>query len=128
MSTALSISRVPIQTLAAFMEAVATHPTGDAASIAKFAGFSSKTGSRALPSLETLGVMERDASGIYRVKTDGVTRGMSPDEATLMLRRALPGLPAVRDACRGLALGEHWTWRLARRRFCSKSMMATPSG
>ena len=87
MSLSLRITRVPIQTLSAFMEAVAVHSTSDAEELADFAGFSPKTASRALPSLETLGVVERNSAGVYRIKTEGVTRGMSSDAAALILRR-----------------------------------------
>jgi hypothetical protein len=103
----LRIERVPVQTLAAFMEAVAVHPTDDVADIAEFAGFSAKTGSRALPSLETLGIVERDANGVYRVKAEGVSRGMSLDAAALVLRRALQGFRPFEMLAEGLALGEN---------------------
>jgi len=103
---ALRISRVPIQTLSAFMEAVAAHATDDAADIAEFAGFSAKTGSRVLPSLEMLGVVERDSNGVYRVKAEGVSRGMGPEAATLVLRRALQSFRPFEMLAEGLALGE----------------------
>ena len=106
MSISLSIMRVPIQTLSAFMEAVAVHSTSDAAELADFAGFSPKTASRALPSLETLGVVERNSAGVYRIKAEGVTRGMSPDAAALILRRALLGFRPFEMLTEGLVLGE----------------------
>jgi hypothetical protein len=102
----LRMARVPIETLSAFMEAVASHPTDDAADIARFAGFSAKTGSRALPSLETLGVVQRDANGIYRINAEGVARGMSDQTAALVLRRALQGFRPFEMLAEGLALGE----------------------
>lgn len=105
----LRISRVPVPTLAAFMEAVAAHPTDDAGEIAEFAGFSAKTGSRALPSLETLGVVQRDSDGVYRIKVDGVSRGMGDAAAALILRRALQGFRPFELVAEGLALGEDTT-------------------
>jgi hypothetical protein len=107
MSIQLRIARVPIQTLSAFLEAVTTHPTSNAAELADFAGFSPKTASRALPSLETLGVVERDSAGVYRTTIEGVTRGMSTDAAALILRRALLGFRPFEMLTEGLALGEN---------------------
>jgi hypothetical protein len=103
----LRIERVPVQTLAAFMEAVASHPTEDAAEISEFAGFSAKTGSRALPSLETLGVVVRDQNGAYRINVEGVRRGMGAEAAALVLRRALQGFRPFETLTEGLALGEN---------------------
>lgn len=98
---------MPIATLAAFMEAVASHPTDDAADLSAFAGFSAATGARALPSLETLGVVERDPeSRVYRLNVEGVSRGMGAEAATLVLRRALQGYRPFEMLVEGLALGE----------------------
>lgn len=107
MSIPLRIARVPVGTLSAFMEAVAVHSTSDAAELADFAGFSPKTASRALPSLETLDVVERDSAGVYRIKAEGVSRGMSADAAALILRRALLGFRPFEVLSEGLALGEN---------------------
>jgi hypothetical protein len=105
----LRIARVPVQTLAAFMEAVASHPTDDIVDISKFAGFSASTGSRALPSLETLSVVQRDTNGIFRITADGVSRGIEHDAAALVLRRALQGFRPFETLVEGLVLGESAT-------------------
>ncbi len=102
----LRITRVPTETLAAFMEAVAAHPSADLNEIADFAGFGARTAVRAVPSLETIGVVERNPSGVYRIKAEGVRRGMSSDEAQIVLRRALQGFRPFEMLVEGLALGE----------------------
>jgi hypothetical protein len=97
---------VPIGTLAAFLVACAAHPSSDIEEVARFAGFSTATARRALPSLETLGLVTRDGDGIWRATADGVARGMSPESATLVIRHALQGSRPFEALCEGLALGE----------------------
>lgn len=105
-SIELRIDRVPVATLAAFMQAVSAHTSRDQGELASFAGFSPSTAKRALPTLETLGVIERDADGVYRIAADGVQRGMSDDAAALVLRKALQGFRPFEALVEGLALGE----------------------
>jgi DNA-binding IclR family transcriptional regulator len=62
------------------MEAAAAHPTSDLTQLAGFAGFSASTARKAMPTLETLGIVKRDDTGPYIVTVDGVARGIS-DEA-----------------------------------------------
>src|SRR5579862_8126467 len=61
----LRVHDVPPPTLLAFLEAAVVHPGQDAAGVASFAGFSPSTGKRALPTLEALGLVQRDGKGRY---------------------------------------------------------------
>src|SRR4051812_43358317 len=100
----LRVEQVPISTLAAFMEAAAVHPSSDVQAIASFAGFSPRTAARALPSLETLGVIRRDGAGVYRVAVDGIGRGMDATAASTALRQALLSFRPFEMVCEGIAL------------------------
>jgi hypothetical protein len=106
MTIGLRVNYVPISTLAAFMEACAVHPSAGQADLATFAGFSPGTAKKAIPSLQTLGIVYRDGDGVYRIAVDGVGRGMKAESGALVVRRALQGLRAFEMLCEGLALGE----------------------
>jgi hypothetical protein len=106
MSATLRIESVPIETLAAFLEAAEAHPTEDPELLASFAGFSARTAKRAVPSLETLGLLKRDQNGVFRVIASGVRRGMGLEAASLVIRKALQGFRPFEMLCEGLVLGE----------------------
>jgi hypothetical protein len=106
MVTALRIHSVPISTLAAFMEACAAHPTDSAAELAEYAGFSLTTAKRAIPTLESLGVVMQNSDGTYVVLAPGVRRGMNSDSQHLVLRKALLGFRPFEAVSEGLAFGE----------------------
>lgn len=97
---------MPIGTLAAFLEACSAHPSADIGDVASFAGFSTATAKRALPSLESLGLVKRGEDGVWRGDVDGVVRGMSPESISLVIRQALQGYRPFETLCEGLALGE----------------------
>lgn len=97
---------MPIKTLGAFLEAVFAHPADDLQQLANYAGFSQSTARRAVPTLETLGIVVRSADGCYSVTVDGVARGMSDDDKDAVLRRALLGLRPFEALVEGIALGE----------------------
>lgn len=61
--TLLRLGEVPVSTLGAFMEAAAAHPTNDLTQLASFAGFSASTARKAVPTLETLGIVKRADTG-----------------------------------------------------------------
>lgn len=105
----LRIYGVPIPTLIAFLEAAASHPHRDPSQIGSFAGFSNSTARRAIPVLESLGLVERGAEGKLVCRADTVRRGMKPDSARLVLRRALNGYRPFEAVCEGLQWGEHPT-------------------
>ena len=102
----MRLAQVPIATLAAFMEACLVHPSSDVGAIASFAGFSVGTARRALPSLETLNIVQRDEDGVYRTVAERVSRSMGIEAASLVIRRALQGYRPFEMLCEGLALGE----------------------
>jgi len=104
--TDLRLVQVPIPTLAALMEACAEKPTSEVEDLADFAGFSTVTAKRALASLETLGIVERNEDGAYHVAVEGVRRGMGLQAASLVIRKALQGFRPFELLCEGLALGE----------------------
>jgi hypothetical protein len=106
MTVSLRLEQVPIGTLAAFLEACGVHPSSGIEEIATFAGYSTATAKRALPSLETLGLVRRGDDGVWRAAIDGVTRGMGVDAASLLIRQALQGFRPFEALCEGLALGE----------------------
>jgi hypothetical protein len=101
----IAVEKVPVTTLAKTLEAAAAHPS-DIKGIAGYAGFSVSTAKRTLPTLETLNVVERDSAGVYRCKAQGASRGMSDDQATLLLRSAVQNFRPFEAICEGLALGE----------------------
>src|SRR5262249_48334163 len=101
-----TLSDVPVSTLGAFIEAAAAHRTADIAALAKFAGFSLSTARKAVPTLQTLGIVTRDGDGIYAVAVDRVARGL-PDEARAgVIRTALLGYRAFEMLVEAVALGE----------------------
>jgi hypothetical protein len=82
------------------------HPGQDPTSLAAFAGFSASTARKALPTLEALNLVKRDAEGRCTSHADGVTRGGDHESGLLVLRRALQGYRPFEVLCEGLALGE----------------------
>jgi len=101
------LQRVPLRTLASFLEAVASHPHADEAVIASFAGgLSRTTAKRALPTLAALGLIERESGGRFVCHASGVRRGIPQAEANLIIRRALQGFRPFEALCEGVALGE----------------------
>jgi hypothetical protein len=103
----LRVQDVPPGTLLAFLEATAVHPGQDIEAVSSFAGFSVSTARKALPTLESLVLVERDADGHYTATgASGVHRGMSEEEGLVMLRRALLGYRPFGALLEGLALGE----------------------
>ncbi len=102
----LRLREVPIGTLGAFMEAAAVHSTDDLESLASYAGFASSTARKAVPTLETLGVLKHDNDCPYTVTVEGVARGL-PDEAKeQIIRRALLGFRPFEMLIEGIGLGE----------------------
>lgn len=97
---------IPVSTLGAFMEACATHSTDTVADLAEYAGFSASTAKRAVPTLESLGVVARSDAGNYRIAVDGVSRGMSDEAQALVLRKAVLNYRPFEAITEGLALGE----------------------
>lgn len=104
--TLLRLNEVPVSTLGAFMEAAAAHRTSDLSQLAGFAGFSSSTARKAVPTLETLGILKQDHTDPYTVTVDGVARGISDQAKEQIIRRALLGRRAFGLLIEGIALGE----------------------
>lgn len=103
----LRVQDVPPRTLLSFLEATAVHPGQGLESVSSFAGFSVSTARKALPTLESLELVERDAEGHYNATSpSGVHRGMAEDEGLALLRRALLGYRPFGALLEGLALGE----------------------
>lgn len=102
----LRLNEVPVSTLGAFMEAAAAHRTSDLGQLAGFAGFSSSTARKAVPTLETLGILKHEDTGPYTVTVDGVARGISDQAKEQIIRRALLGHRAFGLLIEGIALGE----------------------
>jgi hypothetical protein len=103
----LRVHDVPAATLLAFLEATAVHSGQDIEAVSSFAGFSVSTARKALPTLESLVLVERDAEGHYTAtRAYGVHRGMSEEEGLAVLRRALLGYRPFGALLEGLALGE----------------------
>lgn len=88
------------------MEAAAAHPTSDLTQLAGFAGFSASTARKAVPTLETLGIVKRNDPGPYIVTVDGVARGISDEAKEQIIRRALLSHRAFGLLIEGVALGE----------------------
>lgn len=105
-ASTIRIAQVPVATLGAFLEACAGHPTDDLEDLAEFAGFSLSTAKRAVPTLESFGLVGRDGSGRYVARADGVRRGMDPDAREQVIRRGLLGYRPFEMLVEGLALGE----------------------
>jgi DNA-binding IclR family transcriptional regulator len=105
-ASTIRIAQVPVATLGAFLEACAGHPTGDLEDLAEFAGFSLSTAKRAVPTLESFGLVSRDGSGRYVATADGVRRGMDPEAREQVIRRGLLGYRPFEMLVEGLALGE----------------------
>ncbi|MEX2553470.1 MAG: hypothetical protein WD627_10785 [Actinomycetota bacterium] len=99
------IHDVPPPTLAAFLEAVAVHPNQDLGRLAEYANFSVSTARKALPTLESLSVVEQSSDNRYLTKAEGVKRA-DLDSALLVLRRALQAYRPFEALCEGLSLGE----------------------
>lgn len=74
--------------------------------LGKYAGFARSTARKAVPTLETLGILKRDSDGPFKVTVDGVTRGLSDDSKEQIIRRALLGFRPFEMMIEGLALGE----------------------
>lgn len=104
--SAIRVSAVPVATLGAFMEACAVHATDDLQEIADYAGFSASTARRAIPSLETLGIVARRDDGSHSVVADNVTRGMTPEAQAQIITRALLAFRPFELVIEGIALGE----------------------
>lgn len=105
-ASTLRLNDVPIATLGAFMEACAAHPTADLEQLASFAGFSYSTARKAVPSLESLGILKRGDSGSYVVAVEGVARGISDATKEQIIRRALLSFRPFEMLIEGIALGE----------------------
>jgi len=102
----LRVHDVPSSTLLAFLEATAVHPGQDATGVASFAGFSTSTGRKALPTLEALNLVKRDEHGRYSTHVADVRRGTAHETGLSLLRRALLGYRPFEAFCEGLVLGE----------------------
>jgi hypothetical protein len=105
-TSTLRIVQLPTPTLGAFLEAVAVHPTDSLEDVSKFAGFSVSTGKKAMPTLESLGLVGKDASGRWNVRADGVRRGMDETARNEVIRRALLNYRPFEMLVEGIALGE----------------------
>jgi hypothetical protein len=105
-TTPLRLHEVPIRTLGAFMEAAAVHSTDDLERLGNYAGFARSTARKAVPTLETLGILKRDNGGPYTVTVEGITRGLSDEAKEPIIRRALLGFRPFEVLIEGIALGE----------------------
>jgi hypothetical protein len=105
-SIQVRVHNLPVRTLSAFLEASVAHPGRHLDAVSKFAGFSSSTGRKALPTLESLDLVARNADGAYYAKAEGIRRGGDPEVARLAIRRALQTYRPFEAICEGLALGE----------------------
>lgn len=105
MPVEVRVYNLPPATLVAFLEACVAHPRQDLNGVAAFAGFSVSTARKALPTLESLNLVERNGDGRYSAQVDGVRRG-NRQSGLLALRRALQGYRPFEALCEGLALGE----------------------
>ena len=106
MTDALRLMDVPVPTMCAFLEASAVHATSDLTELAEFAGFSPSTAKRAVPSLETLGLLRRSDSSGYKPVAEGLRRGMSADAMQQVMRRSLLSFRGFELLLEGLALEE----------------------
>src|SRR5260221_3645958 len=104
--TLLRLKEVPGSALGGFLEAAAAHRARDLSQLAGFAGFSSSTARKAVPTLETLGILKQDHTDPYTVTVDGVARGISDQAKEQIIRRALLGRRAFGLLIEGIALGE----------------------
>lgn len=103
----LSIQRVPLDTLANFLLAIAAHPHSDTEVIADFAGGMSKaTAKRAIPALIALGLVTQDNNGAYQSIRASISRASSYDQLRLVLKEALLGFRPFEAICEGINLGE----------------------
>jgi hypothetical protein len=102
----LRLSEVPVATLGAFVEACATYETSDLSELATLAGFSHSTARKAVPTLETLGVIQRTNGGPYSIAVEGVSRGMADTAVHQVIRRSVLGFRPFETLVEGLALGE----------------------
>jgi hypothetical protein len=102
----LRILEVPVPTLGAFLEACAAHPTDDLEDLSEFAGFSRSTGRKAIPTLESFGLVKRDSRGRYAATVEGVRRGMDVEAREQAIKRGLLGYRPFEMLVEGLALGE----------------------
>lgn len=102
----LRLYQVPVSTLGAFVEAAAAHPTDDLDRLAEYAGFGRSTARKAVPTLETLGLVKREDGGPFRVTVDGVVRGVPDEVIDQILRRALLGFRPLEVVLEGLSLNE----------------------
>lgn len=102
----LRLYEVPVGTLGAFMEAAAVHSTDDLERLGSYAGFARSTARKAVPTLETVGILKRDNGGPYTVTVAGVTRGLSDEAKEQIIRRALLGFRPFEVLIEGIALGE----------------------
>ena len=82
------------------------HSTDDLERLGSYAGFSRSTAQKAVPTLETLGILKRDSGGRYKVVVEGVVRGLSDEAKQQIIRRALLGFRPFEVLIEGIALGE----------------------
>lgn len=114
-ASTIRIAQVPVATLGAFLEACAGHPTDDLEDLAEFAGFSLSTAKRAVPTLESFGLVGRDGSGRYVATADGVRRGMDRMPASRSSGAACSATAPSRCSWRAWRSGRTWTRRSGRR-------------
>jgi hypothetical protein len=88
------------------MEACAAHTTSDITDLATYAGFSRSTALKAVPSLETLGIVGRAPDGSYTAIAGGLGRGMTPEARAQAVRRSLLGFRPFEMLVEGIAFGE----------------------
>lgn len=102
----LWIEEVSLPTLGAYLEACAAHPTGDLYDLSEYAGFSPRTGRKAIAILVALGLVKSLDSERYVITADGVHRGMESDERAQVIRRALLGFRPFEMLIEGFSYGE----------------------
>lgn len=100
------LADVSIDTLVAVLEAVASHKTDDVLQVANFAGLARSTVSRALLTLQSLRLVDKDEANSYFCCVPQVRRGMSNSEIRFYLRKALISYRPFEAVCEGLALNE----------------------
>jgi hypothetical protein len=89
-----------------FLEATAAHPGADIAGIASFAGRSVSTAKKAMPALEELNLISRNANGTYNCLVTEVRRGMDDSAARRIFRHALLQFRPFELFIEGINLGE----------------------
>src|SRR5258708_31479324 len=105
-ASVLQLRDLPISTMGAFIEAAAIKPRASVDDLAGLAGFGLSTARKALSSLGSLGVIQRDGDGLYGLAVDGASRGMNAQAREQVVRRALLGYRPFQLLVEAVSLGE----------------------